>query len=1273
MQSARRVSRETSMRLFAVMPPLLAALAATFAAPADDPPPKTGPATEKRFPPLQLPPGFKATLFACDPFIEYPSVIAAGPKANQLFVAIDYVTGLGVEIVRRDEIRIIEDTDGDGYADKATVVAAGFNSIQGLAYHDGAVYVMHAPFLTVLRDTDGDGKADQRKDLLDGLGLKPEDNPSRLHCANGGVVGHDGWLYLALGDNGCNVLRPEGDRLIFNGGGILRCRPDGRDLHIFATGLRNIYDIALDEELNVFVRDNENDGGDYMIRVCHSFFGADHGYPHLYYERPDEALPPLADMGRGSSAGVVCYLETAFPKEFRGNLFGCEWGKSLVRYELNRSGSGFAPAKEFEFAAGAAKDPYGFKPTDVVVMRDGSLMVSDWCDGQRPKRGRGRIYRIVSTGDGARNLASPIQDKSLSALIVDLDSASHCLRSESHTTLLKQRGNAVRAVQETFRNKGASACARMHAIWLIANAYVSVDAAIPELQRIMRNDPESRVRAQAVRAIADLSDPILVKHRLDAGRGDAKLAQTLTALPNDPNPRVQLEIVIALGRLRWAEAPRWLAAYLTKPDATLAHAAQQNLRRCDNWPAVLKLLDLPDTAPMRAIALRAVADQHDPVVVDGLIERLGKEKDATRRRQYADALTRVYKKPGPWKYWGYRPGPRPANTVAWERTEAIEKALDMTLADPEHSVRFAALQRMQRARIPIRFAAVAKWLSEDMDEKRVAEILKQMRDHQPIGEPVEALSKVVLNPKHAIVNRRTALNMLIGRLEDSREQAMLNFARVLEDGPVLADALRNVPPFSKGKSVFLAKLTSTDNEVRAAAIFQLGHLKAVELTPQVPKLLTDADARVRVAAAHAAGFLRLQSVVDMLLKLVEDADASVRQASLEALHDLAERRAAPLAAAALKDPLTRMSALHCLAKVGGPEHAKTIADVARNNPSADILPLAISALSRLNDRAMAGGRRTIELSIAELQGSTGVLARWHVRGPLTGAAIDPLVRQWAVRPSEIGLTPAQSEVVLGIGAEAAIIAHADPRAPASAWLGVSEFVVHEATAVQFLGACRSPWRIWLDDRLIFESTKSRPFVPDADRFEAKLDPGAHRLVVHVASAADNKESGAEFHLRFRRRYAAANHEALIQAALAKPGNAERGKKLFLDVAKTQCLKCHRLGEQGEKIGPDLTGVGNRFARVYLIESILEPNRTIAPSYETLQVEMKDGRLIAGVRINETAEALTIGDAKGDKHVLPRAKYDTMRPLPTSTMPEGLERSLSPDDFVDLIAFLTSQK
>ena len=128
--------------------------------------PQTGPSTEKRFPPLKVPAGFEAKLFACDPLIEYPSAIALGPRPSTLFVAIDYMTGLGTEIIRRDEIRLIEDKDGDGYAETATVFASGFNSIQGMTYDRGTVYVMHAPFLTALRDTDGDGKADERKDQI---------------------------------------------------------------------------------------------------------------------------------------------------------------------------------------------------------------------------------------------------------------------------------------------------------------------------------------------------------------------------------------------------------------------------------------------------------------------------------------------------------------------------------------------------------------------------------------------------------------------------------------------------------------------------------------------------------------------------------------------------------------------------------------------------------------------------------------------------------------------------------------------------------------------------------------------------------------------------------------------------------------------------------------------------------------------------------------------------------------------------------------------------
>ncbi len=228
--------------------------------------------------------------------------------------------------------------------------------------------------------------------------------------------------------------------------------------------------------------------------------------------------------------------------------------------------------------------PTDFNPTDIVVQRDGTMMISDWADGQRPKRGRGRIYHIAYAGKPSSGGDS------------------------------QNRPDAVRD--------------RLHAIWAMARS--AEPGTIDELLKLAASDSDPSVRAQAIRAVADLSDPVLVKHRLDAGPGDAQLAGRLAALAKGQESRVLLEIVVALGRLRWANAAEWLRQNLTQPDAPLAHAAMQTLRRSGNWPAILKLLDLPGSDPVRAIALRAVAERYEPTVVDGLIERLGTEKEAAR-------------------------------------------------------------------------------------------------------------------------------------------------------------------------------------------------------------------------------------------------------------------------------------------------------------------------------------------------------------------------------------------------------------------------------------------------------------------------------------------------------------------------------------------------------------------------------------------------------------------------------------------------------------------
>jgi putative heme-binding domain-containing protein len=468
----------------------------------------------------------------------------------------------------------------------------------------------------------------------------------------------------------------------------------------------------------------------------------------------------------------------------------------------------------------------------------------------------------------------------------------------------------------------------------------------------------------------------------------------------------------------------------------------------------------------------------------------------------------------------------------------------------------------------------------------------------------------------------------------------------------------------------LDKLKASDAEVRAAALEAAGELRIAEAKAALPKLLADADSRVRAAAATAAGKLAARSTSDALVKLAKDNDPTVRRASLNALRLLVEPRAVALAVEALNDPAVQVVALDCLSELGKPAQAEAVARLAKRSPDADVLPRAVTLLSKWSAESKDKERDKLELSLADVQGSSGVLAHWHVAGVSPAKALEAIIADFPLAPtapSGLDKVPVVWQSAIGSGAETRLRLQEKDAPAGFAWIGVSDLVVAEPSSVQFLAGSNGPLRLWLNGKLLHQRADSRQFAPDADRFDAMLTKGVNRVVVQVTPV----KGQAEFHVRFRRK--SANHEPLIQAALTRSGDVERGRKLFSDVGKSQCLKCHHLGGQGEKIGPDLTGVGKRFARVYLIESILEPSRTIAPSYETLSVELKDGRVLSGTRIAETPESLTLGDKDGKKHVLAKTEIEAVRVVPVSTMPEGLERPLSTDEFVDLIAFLASQK
>jgi putative heme-binding domain-containing protein len=150
------------------------------------------------------------------------------------------------------------------------------------------------------------------------------------------------------------------------------------------------------------------------------------------------------------------------------------------------------------------------------------------------------------------------------------------------------------------------------------------------------------------------------------------------------------------------------------------------------------------------------------------------------------------------------------------------------------------------------------------------------------------------------------------------------------------------------------------------------------------------------------------------------------------------------------------------------------------------------------------------------------------------------------------------------------------------------------------------------------------------------------------------------------------HARLSKLALTESGNPVHGREIF-NAEKSGCIKCHRLGDQGAAIGPDLTGLGRRFSRIHIIESILEPSRTIAPAFRNLSVGFKGGQELTGVRVAETESMLTLGDAQGRSHTFEKDQIKELRILELSVMPEGLENGLTDAEFVDLVTFLAEQK
>ncbi len=138
------------------------------------------------------------------------------------------------------------------------------------------------------------------------------------------------------------------------------------------------------------------------------------------------------------------------------------------------------------------------------------------------------------------------------------------------------------------------------------------------------------------------------------------------------------------------------------------------------------------------------------------------------------------------------------------------------------------------------------------------------------------------------------------------------------------------------------------------------------------------------------------------------------------------------------------------------------------------------------------------------------------------------------------------------------------------------------------------------------------------------------------------------------------------------GNAAAGRKIFLERADVSCARCHKIGNEGGDVGPNLAGIGQKQPREYLLESLVAPNATIAPGFEGVTLTMKNGALHAGSVKQETTEELVLNSP--EEGFISLKKSDIInRQRGLSGMPEGLGQALSRRDLRDLVEFLATLK
>ena len=605
---------------------------------------------------FRVEPGFTIELMTSEPMVQSP--VAMDIDENGRWFVVE-MPGYPLDTSPTGQVKLLEDTNGDGRPDRATVFAEGLVLPTGVMRWKRGVLVTAAPDVIYFEDRDNDGKADSRTVVLTGFA---KTNPQ--HSVNHPVYTLDNWIQVGYSGGGGALIFPElfGDRgqpLTFPGAAGVppfdaRSRPIRMRLdppRIEGRSGRTQYGNTFDQWGHYFTSSNNDHirheviAARYLERTPQLPVPAaqqvisDHGgAAKVFPITTNPRFELLTESGEFTSACALTYYTGGlFTGEFARSTFVAEPVHNLVHRDVvDPAGATFVARRGAEGREFLASTDAWFRPVNFYVGPDGALYVIDyyrpriehpeWTASEFHKhpeqfaegRNRGRIYRVMPVG--ARAFGAPSLGAASNEALVDALSHSNLWwRRTAQRLILDRRPGDIRPALEELARQGASPVGRVHALWtldglgaldatLVARALGDTEPGVREnaLQLAEPRLLDSPVVAAAVEARAVVEDQPLVQFQLLATLGniksaDARAAERTLFLAHADDPWMQVAALSA--------GPDRPAIYL---DAALAPGSPIRSRVSDGHRAFFTL------------AASAVAADRDASRVGSLISVVAK-------------------------------------------------------------------------------------------------------------------------------------------------------------------------------------------------------------------------------------------------------------------------------------------------------------------------------------------------------------------------------------------------------------------------------------------------------------------------------------------------------------------------------------------------------------------------------------------------------------------------------------------------------------------------